>query len=115
MNKQALRIAVVTANIAAYQSLGTAIPANMRRYVYRIKTVNLLAGLNELTLARGPAASEVAIDYLPAATENEVYIDPDELKEDSAPIYIFEAADTNIRVITNNGNMRVFIVYADES
>jgi len=114
MNKQSLRTAVVVANNAAYQSLGTAIPANMRRYVYRIKTVNQIAGLNELTLARGPAAAEVPIDYIAAVTQNEVYIDPDELKEDSAPIYIFEAADTNIRVITDNGNMRVFIIYADE-
>jgi hypothetical protein len=114
VNKQSLKTAVITANNAAYQSLGTAIPANMRRYIYRIKTVNLIAGLNELTLARGPAASEVAVDYLPAATQNEVYIDPDELKEDSAPIYIFEAGDANIRVITDNGNMRVFVIYADE-
>lgn len=114
MKKQSLRTAIITANNAAYQSLGTAIPANMRRYVYRIKTVNQLAGLNELILARGPAAAEVPIDYLPAATENEVYIDPDQLKEDSSPIYIFEAVDANIRVMTDNGNMRVFIIFADE-
>lgn len=114
MNKQALRTATIVANNAAYQSLGTQIPTDMRRYVYRIKVINQFAGLNELTLARGPAAAEVPIDYIAAATENETYIDPDELKENSAPIYIFETIDEFIRVITDNGPMRVFIIYADE-
>jgi len=112
--KQALRTAFIVANNAAYQSLGSAIPANMRRYVYRIKAVNQFAGNNMLNLARGPAAAEVVIDHIQAATQYETYIDPDELKEDSAPLYIFEAVDANIRVMTNNGNMDVLIIYADE-
>jgi len=44
MKKQALRTATIVANNGAYQDLtatpGSVIPANMRRYVYRIKTVN---------------------------------------------------------------------------
>lgn len=114
MNKQSLRTAFIVANNAAYQSLGSAIPANMRRYVYRIKAVNQHGAANMLNLARGPALAEVVIDHIQAATQYETYIDPDEFKEDAAPIYIFEAVDANIRVLTDNGDMDVFIIFADE-
>ena len=114
MKKQALRTALITANDAAYQSLGSQIPSDMRRYVYRIKAINQHGGANKLTIARGPAASEVAVDYIQAATEFETWIDPDEMKVDAAPIYIFETVDEYIRVITDNGDMDVFIIFADE-
>jgi len=114
MKKQALRTAVITANQAAYQSLGSKIPSNMRRYVYRIRTTNQDAAANKLTIARGPAGSEVAIDYIQAALQYEIYLDPDELKVDAAPIYIFEAVDEYIQVITDVGDMDVFITFADE-
>lgn len=113
MNKQSLRTAIVTAN-TGYQSLGTQIPTNMRRYVYRIKATNQFNGANKLTLARGPAGSEVAVDYIQTALIYDIWPDPDELKEDSAPLYIFEAVDTYIRVITDSGNMNVIIWYCDE-
>ena len=114
MKKQSLRTALIVANNAAYQSLGSLIPTNMRRYVYRIKAINQFAGANMLSLARGPAGAETVIDHLQAATQYETYIDPDEFKESAAPIYIFEAVDQYIRVITDNGNCDVFIEYCDE-
>ena len=58
MNKRALRTAIITANNGAYQSIGSQIPDDMRRYVYFIKATNQVVGINELTIARGPAASE---------------------------------------------------------
>ncbi len=114
MNKQALRTAIITANNSAYQSLGSQIPSNMRRYVYRIKATNQFNGANKLTLARGPAGSEAAVDYIQAAVQYDIWNDPDEVTEQAAPIYIFEAEDEYIRVITNAGDCNVFIIYTDE-
>lgn len=113
MNKQALRTAHIVAN-AAYQSLGSQIPADMRRYVYFIKATNQVVGPNELSIARGPAVAEVVIDTVQATLQYDIWEYPEALPENAAPIYIFEAADEHIRVITDNGNMAVFIIFADE-
>jgi len=115
MNKRALRTAIITANSVAYQSIGSKIPSNMRRYVYFIKATNQLAGANKLTIARGPAASEVAIDYVQAGNQYDIWEYPEALPENAAPIYIFEKVDEYIRLITDNGNCDVFIIYADEA
>jgi len=114
MKKQALRTAIITANNASYQSLGTKIPSNMRRYVYFIKATNQHNGANKLTIARGPAASEAAVDYVQATNQYDIWEYPEALPENAAPIYIFEKVDEYIRVETDNGDMDVFIIYADE-
>lgn len=115
MNKQDLRTAILVANNGAYGSIGTQIPADMRRYVYRIRAMNLFAGANLLTVARGPALAEVVIDNtIQAMLLGDIWNDPEELTEASLPLYIFEAADQFIRLITDNGNMNVLIIYADE-
>ena len=114
MEKRALRTALITANNAAYQSLGSQIPTNMRRYVYFIKAINQHGGANKLTIARGPAASEAAVDYVQATNQYDIWEYPEALPENAAPIYIFEKVDEYIRVITDNGNFDVFIIYADE-
>lgn len=114
MNKKTLRTAIITANNAAYQSLGSQIPANMRRYVYFIKATNQFNGANRLTLARGPAAAEVAVDYVQAALQYDIWEYPEALPENSAPIYIFETVDEYIRVLTSAGDCDVFVIYADE-
>lgn len=114
MEKRALRTAFITADNVAYQSIGSQIPTDMRRYVYRIKTTNHVAGPNMLYLARGPAAAEVVIDHVQEAVEHGIWNDPDDLNERSVPIYIFEAEDEFIRCLTDNGDMDVFIIYIDE-
>jgi len=114
MNKQALIPAHIVANNGAYQSIGSQIAPNMRRYVYFIKATNQVVGANELSIARGPAAAEVVIDTVQAVLQYDIWEYPEALPENAAPIYIFEAANQFIRVITDNGNMDVFILFADE-
>jgi len=116
MNKRALRTAIIMANNGAYQSIGSQIPTDMRRYVYFIKATNQLAGANELTIARGPAGSEAGaeVDYVQAGTEYDIWEYPEALPENAAPLYIFETVDEYIRLITDNGDVKVFIIYADE-
>lgn len=114
MNKRALRTAIVTADNAAYQSIGSQIPENMRRYVYFIKVINQHGGANELTIARGPAAAEAEVDYVQATNQYDIWEYPEALPENAAPIYIFETVDEYIRVVCDNGDCKVFIIYVDE-
>lgn len=116
MNKRALRTAILTATNVAYQSIGSQIPDDMRRYVYFIKATNQHGGANELTIARGPADEEAAgiVDYVQAANQYDIWEYPEALPENTAPIYIFETVDEYIRVKTDNGDCKVFIIYADE-
>jgi len=116
MNKRALKTAIITADNAAYQSIGSQIPDDMRRYVYFIKATNQFGGVNELTIARGPAGSEAGaeVDYVQATNQYDIWEYPEALPENAAPIYIFETVDEYIRVITDNGDFKVFIIYADE-
>jgi len=116
MKKQSLRTAIVTANNAGYQSIGSKIPSDMRRYVYFIKAINQFGGANELTIARGPAGSEAAgiVDYVQGTNQYDIWEYPEALPENTAPIYIFETVNEYIRVTTNNGDCKVFVIYADE-
>lgn len=71
--------------------VGSAIPANMRRCIYKIKATNLFAGVNRLTLRKiENGGAVVTIDYIQAVLIYDIWNDPDELKEDSAPLYIVE-------------------------
>ena len=121
MNKQALQTAKVT--IAAndtYENLATAIPQNIRRYVYKIKIIKDSGGAASLiTIAdRLGTAAETEKDLWYLATPYETLVDPDELKEDSAPLYIFEGssstADRYIRVKSTLLGVIVTIWYCDE-
>jgi hypothetical protein len=121
MNKQALKTATVT--IAAddtYENLGSAIPQNMRRYVYKIKIIKDSGGAASLiTIAdRLGTAAETEKDPWYLNTSYETLVDPDELKEDSAPLYIFEGssstADRYIRVKSTLLGVIVTIWYCDE-
>lgn len=92
---------------------GTVVPANMRRYIYKIKTVNQFAGANRLQISYGTLlVVTAAIDYVDHATQYETWVDPDELKDDSAPLYILEAG-TYLWLGTNNGNCQVTVWYID--
>lgn len=116
MKKQALRTTIITATTGVYRSLGGKIPDDMRRYVYFIKATNQHGGANELTIARGPAGSEAVgiVDYVQATNQYDIWEYPEALPENAAPIYIFETVNEFIQVICDNGDCKVFIIYADE-
>lgn len=122
MNKQALRTAKVTIGANdTYENIATAIPQNMRRYVYRIKVIKDAGGVASLTTIadRLGVAAETEKDlwYL-VAVPHDTLIDPDALKENSAPLYIFEASNSTdaryIRVKATLLGVIVTIWYCDE-
>jgi hypothetical protein len=94
MDLSALKTITVTVTNAD-ADVGTAIPQNMRRCIYKIKATNLFAGPNLLTLGKREnwvAAATVVVDLIQAVLIYDIWNDPDELKEDSAPLYIVEGA-----------------------
>ncbi|MBA7659283.1 hypothetical protein ES703_67260 [subsurface metagenome] len=95
-----------------------AVPQNMRRFIYAIKAINEYDGANLLTLRKVENAAAVeTIDYVQFATQYETWKDPDELKEDSAPLYIVEGkgdtGDSYLKAVTDNGNAYLTIWYID--
>ena len=96
-------VATVT---TADANVGSAIPQNMRRFIYRIKAINIHTGANLLTLGKREDGAGVTttIDYVQFATQYEIFPDPDELKEDSAPLYVIEGkgttGDSYLRAVT---------------
>ena len=120
MKKQALITAKVTiAGNDTYEDLGPAIPQNMRRYVYQIKTINANTTSNKITIAdRLGAAAETEKDPWYVVTPYETVMHPDELTEDAAPQYIFEGSssteDRMIRVKADTLGATVTIWYCDE-
>ena len=91
MKLDALKTVTVTVTIAE-ADVGTAIPANIRRAIYKIKATNLFAGVNLLTLGKreNGAGATTVIDRIQTVLIYDIWNDPDELKEDSAPLYIVE-------------------------
>lgn len=118
LKREELRHITATAAVGAppapaLMTGSTVAPANMRRYIYKIKTVNEFAGANTLTLNRGSATVVGAlIDEIAHAIQYDMWADPDELKKDSAPLYILEAAE-GLWLSTDNGNCQVTIWYVD--
>lgn len=105
--------ATAAAGAAALMAGSTVASANMRRYIYRIKTVNEIVGDNTLTLNRGSATVVGAlIDEIAHAIQFDMWTDPDVLLENAAPLYILEAAE-GLWLSTDNGNCQVTIWYLD--
>ncbi len=104
----------------AEANLGTAVPQNMKRYIYRVKVVNKHTVANELTLGhRLGSASTTTLDKYQCSVQYETQVDPDEIKEDSLPIHegvVGKLSGTDeryLRVVTDNGDMEITILYAD--
>jgi len=99
--------------------IGTAIPANKRRFIYRIKLVNAFAGPNLLTLGKreNGAGATTPIDYVQLAVQYDIFRDPEELKEDAAPLYIIEGAGaggaSHMRGVMDAGNAYLSYWYVD--
>lgn len=94
---------------------GSVVQANMKRYIYKVKTVNRQVGANEIDFGHAVAAALPAyttLDYFDHATQYEVYNDPDELTEDALPIYIIPAGN-QIYAQSDNGPAYLYIEYED--
>ncbi|GAH32992.1 unnamed protein product [marine sediment metagenome] len=87
LNRDDLKTEVATIG-AADANVGSAIPQNMRRFIYAIKAINIFNGANLLTIGKreNGAGATTIIDYVQAANQYDMWKDPDELLEDSAPI-----------------------------
>ena len=121
MDKQSLITAKVTiAGDDTYENLASAIPVNLRRYVYKIKVIKDSGGAASLiTIAdRLGTAAETEKDLWYLTTPYETLVDPDELKETSSPLYIFEgsssAASRYIRCKATTLGAIITIWYADQ-
>ena len=118
MNRDELRT-VVAAITTVDANVGSAIPQNMRRFIYRIKVVNEFNGNNLLTLGKreNGAGATTAVDYIQSAVLYDTYVDPGELKEDAAPLYTVEGkgstGDSYIRAVTDQGNAYLTVWYID--
>lgn len=117
--KDALQTAVYTVTNAD-ANLGSEIPQNMYRFIYRIKTVNNFAGPNVLTLGKreNGAGATTNIDVFAAAVQYEQDADPGVLLEDSIPIHKIGGRGTtgasNLRgVCSAAGTFTVTVWYED--
>lgn len=103
-------------NVAAGNVIGTPMVANTRRYIYKLKVNNEVVGPNELILGHSVdnGVTLIELDRIPFTIVGGIWNDPDELKEDALPIYIIPyAAGRQISGLTDNGIVRVYILYED--
>lgn len=95
-------------------AFGSHVPANMRRYIYKIKTANQFAGANQLQFGHQTAApANVILDYIEHAVQYDMWNDPDELREDALPIYIIPAGSQLYGIASAAGNIMVYVLYED--
>jgi len=118
LKREDLRTTVATVTTAD-ANIGSAVPQNKRRFIYRIKVINEYDGANLLTLGKreNGAGSTTTIDYVQLATLYDIFPDPEELHEDSVPLYIIEGAGSSgssyLRAVTGSGNAYLTIWYID--
>ena len=103
LNRDELRTSLPTAvalGAGAEVTVGNAIPQNHRRFIYRIRFTNLVAGPNQLLLGKreNGAGVTTAVDQIQSAVVNEVVNDPEELFENSAPLYIIDGPPGQVPV-----------------
>jgi len=115
VDKRALQSVLGTIdNTVGGIAFGTVVPANMRRYIYKIKTVNQFNGANQLQFGHQTApAAGVIVDYIDHVLIHDMWNDPDELKEDSLPIYIIPAGSQLWGLASAAGDIYVYIEYED--
>lgn len=113
VDKRALNSALGTITNAGI-AFGSHVPANMRRYIYKIKTANQFAGANQLQFGYQTAVpANVVLDYIEHAVQYDMWNDPDELREDALPIYIIPAGSQPWGMASAVGNIYVYILYED--
>jgi hypothetical protein len=122
MNRDELKQAIAVVGIVD-AAIFSAIPMNMKRYIYKIRATNLFAGPNILTIAARENTAGVFItrivDRIHFAMIDDQITDPDELHEDSAPLYTIDGPSTvgmtsGIRAACSAaGTVDLFIEYVD--
>lgn len=95
--------------------IGTEVAANMRRYIYRIKTNNRYNGANQLEIGYSDDAgsTHTTLDYIEHALYLDMHTDPEALKEDALPLYIIPA-ENKLYAITENGDVEIYYEYEDD-
>lgn len=114
-DKRALNSAVgALTNVAAGNVIGSVVPANMRRYIYKLKVNNEVVGPNELVFGHSVdnGVTLIELDRIPFQVVGGIWNDPDELTDDALPIYIIPAG-AQISGLTDNGIVRVYALYED--
>lgn len=101
----------VTVAVAAVDAdFGSAVPINMRRFIYRVKFVNTVNAPNVCVFGKreNGAGATTVIDRYAAVVLNQTEIEPDSLEEDSAPLYIIEGPASNFGIVpVGNSTMRI--------
>lgn len=99
-------------------AVGTAIPANFFRYIFKWKVWNRLVGPNLVTL--GKSEEGAATETLDVANFNapyEVWNDPEELHEDSVPLFRIASLTTALAstpmVVASAGTAYLTLWYVD--
>lgn len=94
LNRDELRTSPPTAvalGVGAEVTVGSAVPQNHRRFIYRIRYISQFAGPNALRLGKQENGGvTVPVDVIQTVVLDEMVTDPDELHEDSAPLYIID-------------------------
>lgn len=113
VDKKALQTQRGTATTAG-GVIGTEVASNMRRYIYKLKTSNQYNGANQLTLGYSDdeGSTSTTIDYIDHALKYDSWDEPDDLREDSLPIFIIPAGN-KLYAITDNGNVYLYYEYED--
>ncbi len=113
VDKRALNSVLGTVTNAGV-AFGSHVPANMRRYIYKIKTANQFAVANQLQFGHQIAVpANVILDYIEHAVQYDMWNDPDELREDALPIYIIPAGSQPWGIASAAGNIMVYLLYED--
>ena len=95
-------------------AFGSHVPADMRRYIYKIKTANQFAGANQLQFGHQTAVPAIVIlDWIEHALQYDMWNDPDEVHDDSLPIYIIPAGSQPYGIASAAGNIMVYLLYED--
>jgi hypothetical protein len=99
LNRDELKTVTMAVTPADTQ-VGTIVPLNYRRYIYRVRFISTINGSNILTLGKREdgAGATTIIDRFATILMNDTDTDPDELEENSAPLYTIEGPASNFGI-----------------
>ncbi len=100
LNRDELKT-VTAAITAADAAIGSVVPQNMRRFIYRVKWVNTVALANLFTLGmrENGAGATTVLDRAQLVVFGQMETDPDDLEEDALPLFIIDGPAQNFTII----------------
>ena len=110
INRDELKTVAVAVTAADVQ-IGTNVPVNMRRFIYRLEFINTINAPNLFTLGKreNGAGATTNVGYVQAAVQFQMEADPAELHEDSAPLFIVEGpASSDVIIPVGASSVRGF-------